>query len=313
MTLTQLEYIVAVANYESFSAAAEHCFVTQPTLSMQIQKLEDELGVLIFDRSKHPIAITETGEKIIKQAKIILQESNRLQNVVENETGEFTGRLRIGIIPTIAPYLLPMFLQPIIKKYPTVEVIVNEIITDEIVSYLKKDKIDVGILALPINQAGIEEETLYFEPFIGYIPEGHKLFDKESLVVDDIDIDELLLLEEGHCFREQALKLCGSSERDISNKTNKVLFESGNLDTLKKLVEKNFGITLLPYLALQYITDSNNQKLVKQFSPPIPKREIGLVYNKSISKTRLLAALKNEVLNVIPEELKEKSNSLILH
>ncbi len=312
MTLTQLHYIVAVDNFRHFGTAANHCFVTQPTLSMQIQKLEDELGVLLFDRTKHPVAVTENGERILKQAKIILQESNRLQNIVGEASGEFSGRLRIGIIPTIAPYLLPMFLNFFINKYTSVELIINEIITDEIISALNKDRIDVGILALPINNAGIKEETLYYEPFIGYIPEEHDLFEKESLMVDDLNVDELLLLEEGHCFREQALKLCGSSERDISNKTKKVLFESGNLDTLKKLVEQNFGITLLPFLALQYITDAEHKKLIREFAAPVPKREIGFVYNKTVAKTHLISALKKEILSVIPELLKEKENSLIV-
>jgi LysR family hydrogen peroxide-inducible transcriptional activator len=313
MTLTQLEYIVAVANYHSFSTAAEHCFVTQPTLSMQIQKLEEEMGVRIFDRSKHPVGITDNGEKIIKQAKVILQESSRLQNITGQETGNYTGRMRIGIIPTIAPYLLPMFLKSFLTKYPKAEVIVNEIITDEIISALNKDRIDVGILALPINQPGIEQETIYYEPFVGYIPEENILSQKKCLIIDDLNVDELLLLEEGHCFRDQALKICNSSERDISNKTSKVLFESSNLDTLKKLVEQNFGITLLPYLAIRYITSPENLRLVKYFSPPVPRREIGLIYNKNIAKTGLIKMLKSEIVNSIPEELKHKENSLIVH
>jgi LysR family hydrogen peroxide-inducible transcriptional activator len=313
MTLIQLEYIVAVANYGSFSTAAEHCFVTQPTLSMQIQKLEDELGVKIFDRTKHPIAITETGEKVINQAKVILQESSRLHNDVGIENGIYAGRIRIGIIPTIAPYLLPIFLKEFLSRYPEVEVIVNEIITDEIINSLNRDLIDVGIVALPIHRPGIEQETLYYEPFVGYIPEDNILYGKKSLIVDDLNVDELLLLEEGHCFRDQALKICSSSERDISHKTNKVLFESGNLDTLKKLVEQNFGITLLPYLAVRYITSSENKKLVHNFSPPVPKREIGIVYNKNVAKRGLLKILKSVISDTIPQELKHKDNSLIVH
>ena len=313
MTLTQLEYIVAVANHKSFSKAAQHCFVTQPTLSMQIQKLEDEIGVKIFDRSKHPVATTEVGEKVLKQAQVILQQSTQLQNVVSTETGEFTGRLRIGVIPTVAPYLLPMFLNSFIKKYPKLEVIVNEIITDEIVNRLSKDLIDVGILAFPINKPGIIEDSLYFEPFVGYIPKMHALSNKNNLTIDDINVDELLLLEEGHCLRDQILKICDRSERDLSHKTNKVLFESGNLDTLKNLVEQEFGITLLPYLALQYITDKKKKELLREFIPPVPRMEIGFVYNKTIAKKKLISELKKEILAVIPEKLKETKDSLIVH
>ena len=313
MTLSQLEYIVAVDTYSNFSEASTHCFVTQPTLSMQIQKLEDELGILIFDRSKHPVTTTEIGEKVIRQARIILQEKNELHNVVENETGYFSGRLRVGVIPTISPYLLPMVLKSFTEKYPAVELLINEALTAEIVSALNKDKVDVGVLALPLNHPGIVEETLYHEPFIAYIPETHRLYKKESITVDDIDVEELLLLEEGHCFRDQALKICKSSERELCNKSSKVLFESGNLDTLKKLVENNFGITLLPYLAIQYITDSNQQKLIRKFPEPAPKREIGLVYNKTVSKLRLIKTLKEEILYVIPDELKEAEKTMVIH
>ena len=313
MTLSQLEYIVAVSVHGNFSEAANHCFVTQPTLSMQIHKLEDELGVLIFDRSKHPVIATEIGGKVIQQARIILQGKNELQNVVENETGDFGGRLRIGVIPTISPYLLPMVLKSFTEKYPSVELVINEALTGEIVSALNKDKVDIGILALPLNHPGIIEEALYHEPFIAYIPKTHKLYKKDSITVDDIDVEELLLLEEGHCFRDQALKICKSSERELCNKSNKVLFESGNLDTLKKLVENNFGITLLPYLAIQYITDANQQKLIKKFPEPAPKRDIGLVYNKTVSKIHLVKTLKAEILSVIPEELKEIENNLVIN
>ena len=313
MTLSQLEYIVAVGTYGNFSEAATHCFVTQPTLSMQIQKLEEELGILIFNRGKHPVEATEIGEKVIRQARIILQEKNELQEVIEKETGDFSGRLRIGVIPTVSPYLLPMVLKSFTEKYPVVELVINEALTTEIVNSLNKDKVDVGILALPLNKPGIIEETLYREPFIAYIPKTHKLYKKDSITIDDIDVEELLLLEEGHCFRDQALKICKSSERDLCNKSSKVLFESGNLDTLKKLVENNFGITLLPYLAIQYIANPDQQKLIKMFPDPAPKREIGLVYNKTISKMHLVKKLKEEILSVIPEKLKEEEQSLIIN
>jgi LysR family hydrogen peroxide-inducible transcriptional activator len=313
MTLSQLEYLVAVETYGNFSEAATHCFVTQPTLSMQIQKLEEELGILIFNRGKHPVEATEIGEKVIRQARIILQEKNELQNVVEKETGDFSGRLRIGVIPTVSPYLLPMMLKSFTEKYPAVELLITEALTAEIVSSLNKDKVDVGILALPLNHPGIIEEALYYEPFIAYIPQTHKLYKKDSITIDDIDVEELLLLEEGHCFRDQALKICKSSERELCNKSSKVLFESGNLDTLKKLVENNFGITLLPYLAIQYFTNPDQKKLIRMFPDPAPKREIGLVFNKTISRIRLVKRLKEEILSVIPEKLKEEEQSLIIN
>ena len=215
MTLIQLEYIVAVATYGNFSEAASHCFVTQPTLSMQIQKLEDELGLVIFDRTRQPIVPTEFGARIISQARKILNESEKLRYEVEKETGKFSGRLRIGIIPTISPYLLPRFINALVNTYPAVELLIDEITTKEILAGINKDKIDVGILALPVNELGIVEEFLYSEPFVAFIPKEHFLHNKEQLNVEDISVNDLLLLKEGHCLREHALKMCKSSQKEF--------------------------------------------------------------------------------------------------
>ena len=312
MTLTQLEYIVAVANYGSFSAAAEHCFVTQPTLSMQIQKLEEELGVLLFDRTKQPISATDKGEKILKQAKLILQESEKLKNDVQAASEAYSGRLRVGIIPTISPYLLPMFIKSFTEKFKDVELVIDEITTDEIISAINKDRIDLGILALPLNEPGIIEKELYYEPFVGYVPRSSPLFKKENLDVDELTVDNLLLLKEGHCLRAQTLKICKTSEKEIEGKKNRLLFESSNLDTVKKLVEQDFGLTLLPYLAVQYITEKNQHELIREFAAPVPRRAVGLVYNKTLAKKHLVKALKDEILNVIPETLKGNKESIII-
>ena len=313
MTITQLDYIISVDTYGSFSEAARNCFVTQPTLSMQIQKLEDELGILIFDRRKQPIKPTERGERIIQQAKIILQESEKLKNEVEIESGKFSGRLKVGIIPTVAPYLLPRFLKTFVGKYPEVELLIDETTTNEIISAINKDKVDLGILALPINEAGIVTESLYYEPFVGFIPRSHQLFKKEKLHVDDISVDDVLLLKEGHCLREQTLKLCSSSQKEFEGKKAKILFEGGNLETLIKLVEQDFGFTLLPYLCLDYFKNTDSLQLVREFCSPVPRREIGFVYHKTLSKKHLVKSLKNEIMNSIPESLKESEVSLIIH
>ena len=312
MTITQLEYIIAVNNYKSFSVAANHCFVTQPTLSMQIQKLEEELGFVIFDRSTNPITTTDVGEQLIRQAKIIIEERDRFQSIIENVKGEFSGILRVGIIPTIAPFLLPLFLQSFIDKYPQIELIFDELTTSEIVSGIHKSTLDFGILALPINDAGIVEESLYYEPFVGFIPENNKLFSKMKLIVDDLDTDDLLLLKEGHCLREQTLKVCKSSEKEWRDDHNKILFEFGSLDTLINLVEQNFGMTLLPYLAVRYMSDSRI-KLVREFNAPIPKREIGFVYSKNYIKKHFVEALKKEIIKAIPKELIDQKEGLIIH
>lgn len=312
MTLSQLYYIVAVDNFRHFSTAAEHSFVTQPTLSMQIQKLEEELGVLIFDRSKQPVIPTEIGEKILRQARTILRESERLQNIVENETGEYTGSLKIGIIPTIAPYLLPLFIQSFTEKYPKLEIIIDEITTGEIVKGIHNDLIDLGILALPLNNQDISEKSLYFEPFMAYIGNKHALFNKIKVDVDDLSTDDLLLLKEGHCLRGQTLKLCSSTEKEWKQNSRRILFEGGNLDTLIKLVEQNFGITLLPYLAVKNFENQKSKSMVREFNDPVPKREIGLVYSKAYLKRHLIDALASEIINSVPKNLLSKENSLIV-
>lgn len=312
MTITQLEYIVAVYTYKSFSIAANHCFVTQPTLSMQIQKLEEELRVLIFDRTKNPISVTDVGEKLIRQAKMIIHERDRFHNIIENEKGDYTGILRIGIIPTIAPFLLPLFLKSFVNCYPKVELVLDELTTNEIIIGLNKATVDVGILALPIHDTAIIEESLYYEPFVGFIPENHKLFSKEKIEVEDLEADDLLLLKEGHCLREQTLKVCKSSEKEWRDDHSKILFEFGSLDTLINLVQQNFGMTLLPYLAVRYMNDEKI-KLVREFNNPVPKREIGLVYSKTFIKKQLVEAIKKEINKIVPKELKDKKEGLIIH
>lgn len=306
MTITQLEYIVAVDAYKSFSIAAEHCFVTQPTLSTQVQKLEEELGVQIFDRTKNPIAATDVGIKLISQASAILLERDKLQNIIENEKKEFAGVLKIGIIPTISSFLLPFFLKSFLNSYPKIDLVIDELTTSEIIIGLQKSVIDVGILALPVNDSSIVIERLYAEPFVGYIPENHILYKKKKLDVVDLSTDDLLLLKEGHCLREHTLKICKSSGKEVDETVRKVVFEFGNLDTLIKLVQQNFGMTLLPYLSVKYMNDKEQLRFVREFNPPVPKREIALVHNKIFIRRHLVKALKKEIKKSIPSEMIEK-------
>ncbi len=313
MTLTQLEYLIAVEKYGSFSVAAEKCFVTQPTLSMQIQKLEEELGVKIFKRDKQPIALTEIGKKVIQQAKQILKEKEKLNIILQIEKGEFIGTLRIAIIPTISSYLLPMFLKNFTKKYSDVELIIDEVTTDEILIGLEKGNFDLGIIALRSNNGNFITDTLYFEPFVAFLPSNHKLLKKKKLNQDDLNVNDVLLLKEGHCLREQTLAICRSSEHNWLEKSNKVVFESGNLETLIKLVEQKFGMTLLPYLLLRYIKSKKKLSQIREFHNPVPKREVGFVYTNTFVKTHLLNALKEEILKVIPDELKYNKGGLIIH
>jgi LysR family hydrogen peroxide-inducible transcriptional activator len=313
MTITQFEYIVAVDAYKSFSIAADHCYVTQPTLSMQIQKLEEELAVIIFRRDKHPIVPTEIGRKILEQAKLVLKEKEKLNVILQIEKGEFAGSLRVAVIPTISSYLLPMFLSNFIKKYPDVELIIDEVTTQEVIAGIEKGYFDLGIIALRSNNGNLVTETLYYEPFVAFLPPGHKLMQKKILSQNDLNVNDFLLLKEGHCLREQILDVCRSSEKAWVEKSSKVVFESGNLETLIKLVEQKFGMTLLPNLVLQYIKDKKKLSQIKEFGDPVPKREVGFVFTNTFIKKHLLAALKEEILKVIPTELKQNKNGLIIH
>lgn len=313
MTLTQLEYLIAIERFGNFSEAAKNCFVTQPTLSMQVQKLEDELGVKIFRRDKQPIAPTDIGRKILEQAKLILKEKEKLHIILQMERGEFVGSLRVAIIPTISSYLLPMFLGNFTKKYPEVELIIDEVTTDEVIAGLTKNHFDVGIIALRSNNENLLTETLYYEPFVAFLPPHHKLMKKKKLSQDDLNVNDFLLLKEGHCLRDQTLSVCRSDENEWIEKSSKVVFESGNLETLIKLVDQRFGMTLLPFLALQYIKDKKKLNQIREFANPVPKREIGFIYTHTFIKKHLSNALKEEILNVIPDELKQNKNGLIVH
>ena len=205
MTITQLQYVLAVAEHKNFTLAAEKCFVTQPTLSMQIQKVEEELDVQIFDRTKKPIQLTEIGQKIVNQAKNIVNEADRIQDIVHQQKGFIGGEFRLGIIPTIMPTLLPMFLNNFIKKYPKVKLIIEELHTEDIIFKLNNGHLDAAIAATPLNEEKIKEIVLYFEPFVAYIPENHGVYSKKEIEINDLNLDEILLLQDGHCFRDSIL------------------------------------------------------------------------------------------------------------
>ena len=217
MTITQLKYVLAVAEHKNFTLAADKCFVTQPTLSMQIQKIEEELSIQIFDRTKKPIQLTDIGQKIVNQAKNIVNEADRIQDIVEQQKGFIGGEFRLGIIPTIMPTLLPMFLNNFIKKYPKVKLIIEELNTEEIITKLNNGHLDAAIAATPLMEEKIKEIVLYFEPFVAYIPESHQIFQKEEIEVSDLNLDDILLLQDGHCFRDGILNLCKTQGKNEFN------------------------------------------------------------------------------------------------
>lgn len=295
MTITQLQYVLAVAEHKNFTLAAEKCFVTQPTLSMQIQKVEEELDIIIFDRSKKPIQLTEVGQKIVAQAKNIVNEADRIQDIVDQQKGFIGGEFRLGIIPTVMPTLLPMFLNNFIKKYPKVKLIIEELNTAEIVTKLKNGHLDAAIAATPLEEEKIKEIVLYYEPFMVYVPQQHPKFNKTELEVADLNVDEILLLQDGHCFRDGILNLCKNS---ANNSESKFQIESGSFETLIKLADEGLGITLLPYLHTLDLKENDKQKL-KHFIEPKPAREISLLFPKNELKIHIIDALKNTISGVL--------------
>jgi LysR family hydrogen peroxide-inducible transcriptional activator len=303
MTLTQLEYIVALDTYRHFGKAAAHCNIAQPSLSLQVQKLEDELKVQIFSRNTSPIQPTETGGIIIEQAKKILSEAGMVNQLVQQQKKTVEGHLKIGIIPTLAPYLLPLFLQSFIKKYPGVKLSISELTTERIIRKLKNGILDTAILATPLSQNDLQEDHLFNEEFVAYVSKKEKLYEKKYLLPADIDVNRLWLLEEGHCLRSQAMNLCEVQKNAAFEKH--LDYETGSIETLKRFVERNEGITLLPELATLDMSPSKKMML-RYFKSPAPVREISIVTIKGFVKTKLIEVLKQEILQHLPAEVTGK-------
>jgi LysR family hydrogen peroxide-inducible transcriptional activator len=300
MTLTQLEYIVAIDSHRHFVSASEKCFVTQPTLSMQIQKLEEELGVKIFDRTKQPVIPTEIGASIIAQARIVLREAGMIHQMISDQKDTMTGEIRIGIIPTIAPYLLPPLFKNIREKYPQVTLLVREIITEEIVQELKNNRLDCGIVVTPLKDSSIKEDVLFYEELFIYVSKNNALYNKKYVLPAEIDPNQLWLLEEGHCFRSQILNLCELQKYSSLH----FRYETGNIETLKRMVDKSDGITILPELAVMEFTKPQ-LKLVKRVKGPSPAREVSLVTHRDHLKTKLIKTLKEEILTIVPKPMQK--------
>jgi len=309
MTITQLEYIVAVDTYRSFVAAADKCFVTQPTLSMQVQKLEDTLGVKIFDRSKQPVTPTEIGIEIIAQARIMLSESEKIKEIITDRQKELSGELKIGIIPTIAPYILPKILHGFIEKYPQVKLVVWELTTEQIVSQLKLGVIDCGILSTPLRESTLTELPVFYENFVAYVSKNSKLSKKKNIVPDDIDMEEIWILNEGHCMREQVLNIC--QRRKSTQGFKHFEYNTGSVETLKRMVDQNDGATILPELALSDLTDKQLEK-VRYFKSPEPAREVSIVIQRNFLKRRMIEALKNEILEFLPKRMKSRKKKEVM-
>lgn len=308
-SITQLEYLLAVEEERHFGRAAEKCHVSQPSLSTQIQKLEDELELVIFDRSKKPIMVTAEGEQIIEQARMVLKEHKKLFTMAARTSSELKGELKLAVIPTLSPYLIPLFLESFSKKYPLVNLSISENQTEDIIKMLKLDMIDAALLVTPLKDEQIIERHLFFEPFYAFLSDSHPLKNKKSLGLEELKGEDLWLLEEGHCFREQMLQVCswGRNNKVLEN----VEFSSGSLETLVNLVRRGSGYTLLPELALGTLENKEKEINLKKFNEPTPTREVSIVYSRSFLKERIIEALEETILESIPKEIKSLKSSSI--
>ncbi len=304
MTLSQLKYIVALDTERNFLKAARKCFITQPALTIQVQHLEDELGVKIFDRSKKPLIPTEIGEQIIEQAKYVLQESEKIPELVRSFQKDISGELRLGIIPTIAPYLVPLFINTFLKKHPKVHVSITEKLTEQIIEQLKSNDLDAGIFVTPWPDKSIHIMPLFYEEFYTYISPEHPLFSKEALDFADLTVENVWLLDEGNCFRNQVINICHA---DTSQDSSSLSYQSGSIESLKKIVESRAGLTLIPELAIRNLP-KRNQTYLRPFRFSTPVRQVSLVTSRSFVKKRLIDRLKEEILDHIPDKMRNLDN-----
>lgn len=309
MTISQLRYIIALDTHQSFSKASKACYVTQPTLSMQIHKLEEEIGITLFDRSKQPVKPTELGKQVIAQARVIIQEANRLNQLISDRTEEIKGELKIGIIPTVAPYLLPRFIKSFTEDHPTIHLVAKELKTEDIIEALRKETIDAGILVTPLHERGIIEEPLFYEAFTVYASTRHPISQKETIHPADLDPGDIWLLNEGHCFRDQTINLCAHGQ-DHATRQN-FEFESGSLETLKNLVDQEYGYTLMPEMALQKVRNSK-RAVIRHFAEPAPLREVSMVVNRTFLKKKLIKALERTIKKSVPRHMLQKDRGMIV-
>lgn len=308
MNLQQLEYVLAVDKHRHFAKAAQHTFVTQPTLSMMIQKLEDELGIKIFDRKRQPVQPTEEGKEIIERARQIMADVSRLKEYSQERKQEVSGEVKMAIIPTLAPYLLPLFLKSLMEKYPMLKVKIRELVTEDIISQLKRGEIDIGLMATPVNESALKELPVFYEEFFAYTADDEPLARKKYILPKDIDLSKLWILEEGHCLRDQIFNLCELKKKDEGS--DRLHYQAGSLETLKNLVDHQKGVTILPYLATLNLSKKQQTK-IRSFVQPKPVREISLVVNQNFPRKKIIEAIKKEIEDNLPDSAEVTKKRII--
>ena len=296
MNIQQLEYIVAVDRYRHFAKAAKSCGVSQPTLSMMIQKLEDELGLEIFDRSKSPVSTNQSGEMIVNQARVVLYNIRQLREMADSTKESILGDIEMSIIPTVAPYLLPKLFGEFKRNLPSLRCRVSEMKTSTVIEKLKSAEIDLAIVATPLDDPEILEVPLYYERFLAYISPGDELYSRVELNVEEINYDRMWILEEGHCFRDQIFNICNRAHNNFQQ------YEAGSIETLIKVVDENGGFTIFPELHLPSLTPAQ-QKHVRPFRGEEPRREISLVFRQDFIKEKLLNVIVSSIKSIIPQSM----------
>lgn len=301
MNIQQLEYIIAVDNNRHFAKAAEASFVTQPTLSMMIQKLEDELGVKIFDRSQLPVQPTPIGVQIINQARVIVSQVKQIKEIIQEEKGIVQGVFKLGIIPTIAPYLLPRLMHTHNENGYDIVLVIEETTTNQIIEKILNGALDGAILATPLKNDKIVEHPIYYERFYAYVsPKETSLYAKKELDEDDLNVNRLWLLEEVHCFRSQILKLCNTRRRKSSHSL--FAYEAGSISTLINIVDANSGLTIIPEMAIEELSEQQ-KKNIRPLKGVVPVREISLITRREFLRERVLDIIISEVKKSVPKEL----------
>jgi len=299
MNFRALQYFVKLAELKHFSNAANACFVSQPTLSTQIRKLEEELGVSLVERAPRKIMLTPIGEDIAHRAKHVLRDIEHIKDAARRSKDPETGTIKLGIFPTLAPYLLPHVIPNIRGQYPDLRLQLAEEKTEDILNMLDQGRLDAGLLALPVEEHGMEMEILFEEPFVAAMPASHPLTDKQTITLKDLEGEELLLLEEGHCLRQQALAVCA-----LAGAHERVDFHATSMETLRQMVATNAGVTLMPVLAVKPPVASTDNIALRPFESPAPSRTIALVWRSSSPLGGFLRELA-ETLKLDPSLLVE--------
>lgn len=309
MTLAQLRYLVAVDAHRSFREAAMHSHVSQPALSMQVKKLEEALGVRVFDRTRQPVVPTTEGEQVLAQARAILRAAERMEEVVQASTEALAGRFVLGVIPTLAPTLMPRFLARFVERYPSVELTIQELETELMLERLDEETLDAGLASTPLQTPGIFEHVLFHETLYAYLPPRHPLLQRSRVRQSDLVEESVWILEEGHCFGTQVLHLCKVHRPWHAEGRARVDYKGGSFETLVRLVDEGLGVTVLPELVVDQLPARRRAQRVRPFAPPAPVREISLIRARRELRQATADAVAKTIEAVLPEPIGTKRGS----